>query len=68
MQAERDEARAALAERKTVDSAKQILMRTRALSEPDAYGLLRKTAMNQGRRIVDVAQALITASDLLKEG
>ncbi len=67
VQAERDEARLALAERKTIDGAKHILMRTRTLSEPDAYALLRKTAMNQGRKLVDVAQALITASDLLGE-
>ena len=40
-------------------------MRTRGLSEPDAYALLRKSAMNGGRKMVDVAQALITASDLL---
>ena len=65
MQTERDEAVTALAERKTVDRAKQILMRTRQLAEPDAYALLRRTAMNQGRRIVEVADALITASGLM---
>lgn len=68
VEAERDEARLALAERKTIDAAKQILMRTRSVSEPEAYALLRKSAMNAGRRIVDVAQALITASDLLGDG
>jgi response regulator NasT len=65
MQSELDEARSALAERKTIDRAKNILMTSRNLSEPDAYALLRSTAMNQGRRIVEVAEALITASDLL---
>jgi two-component system, response regulator / RNA-binding antiterminator len=65
MQSELDEARSALAERKTVDRAKAILMNTRNLSEADAYALLRSTAMNQNRRIVEVAEALITASDLL---
>lgn len=65
MQSELDEARTALAERKTIDRAKAILMSTRNLSEPDAYALLRSTAMNQNRRIVDVAEALITASSLL---
>lgn len=65
MQAELDEARTALAERKTIDRAKAILMNTRNMSEPDAYTLLRSTAMNQNRRIVDVAEALITASSLL---
>jgi response regulator NasT len=65
MQAELDEARTALADRKTIDKAKAILMTGRGLSEPDAYALLRTTAMNQGRRIVEVAEALITASELL---
>lgn len=65
MQTELAEARSALAERKTVDKAKAILMAQRGLGEPEAYALLRSTAMNQGRRIVDVAEALITASSLL---
>ena len=65
MQTELDEAKTALAERKTIDRAKAILMESRQLSEADAYALLRTTAMNQGRRIADVAEALITASSLL---
>ena len=62
---ELEEARSALEERKIVDQAKGILMKTRGLSEPDAYALLRSTAMNQNRRIVDIAQSLITAASLL---
>lgn len=65
MQADLDEARTALADRKTVDRAKAILMKTRGLQEPEAYAALRSAAMNQGRKIVDVAEALITASSLL---
>jgi response regulator NasT len=68
MQAELDEARTALSDRKTIDRAKSILMNQRSLSEQDAYALLRSSAMNQGKKIVDVAQALITASDLLGGG
>ncbi len=62
---ELDEARSALEERKTVDQAKGILMKTRGLSEADAYALLRSTAMNQNRRIIDIAQSLVTAASLL---
>ena len=65
MQNELNDARTALAERKTIDRAKAILMNTRSLTEAEAYALLRSTAMNQNRRIVEVAEALITASDLL---
>lgn len=68
MQNELDEARTALANRKTIDKAKAILMQQRGLNEADAYALLRSTAMNQGRRMVDVAEALITASSLLGGG
>ena len=39
-----------------------------SLTEQEAYALLRSSAMNQGKKIVDVAQALITASDLLGGG
>lgn len=65
MQADLVEARTQLADRKTIDKAKAILMAGRGLTEPDAYALLRSTAMNQGRRIVEVADALITAQALL---
>ncbi|KKC24127.1 ANTAR domain-containing response regulator [Sphingomonas sp. SRS2] len=65
MQVELDEARSALADRKTIDRAKALLMASRTLTEPEAYALLRSTAMNQGRKIVEVAEALITAHSLL---
>jgi two-component system, response regulator / RNA-binding antiterminator len=68
MQAELAEAKTALAERRTIERAKSILMTSRSLSEPDAYALLRSTAMNQNRRIAEVADALITASSLLGPG
>jgi Response regulator with putative antiterminator output domain len=62
---ELEEARSALEERKIIDQAKGILMKTRGMAEPDAYALLRKTAMNQNRRLVDIAQSLVTAANLL---
>ncbi len=66
LKAELDEARSALADRRTIDRAKTILMESRRIGEADAYALLRSTAMNQGRKIVDVADALITAATLLE--
>ncbi|MES2289442.1 MAG: ANTAR domain-containing protein [Pseudomonadota bacterium] len=65
LQSELDEARTELAERKTVERAKAILIESRKIGEAEAYALLRSTAMNQGRRIVDVADALVTATALL---
>jgi response regulator NasT len=66
MQKQLDEARAALAERRIIDRAKIYLMSTRKLTEANAYALLRGTAMRQGKRIVDIAQALLTAAELLE--
>lgn len=65
LRAELDEARSALAERMAVDQAKVILMRKRAIDEPAAYAALRKAAMDSGRRIADVADALVTADRLM---
>lgn len=65
MRSELDAAKRALQDRKTIDRAKGILMRRRDMTEDAAYTLLRKTAMDQGRKVIDVAQALVTASDLL---
>ena len=57
--------RSELEDRKIIDQAKGILMKTRGLSEADAYALLRSTAMNKNRRLVEIAQSLVTAADLL---
>jgi response regulator NasT len=62
---ELEQARSELEDRKIIEQAKGILMRTRNLSEAEAYALLRSTAMNQNRRMVDIAQSLVTAADLL---
>jgi len=66
MRRELDATKQALSERKTLDRAKGLLMQAKGLSEDDAYALLRKTAMDQGRKVIDVATALVTASDLLR--
>ncbi len=65
LQGELEAARSELQGRKVIDKAKGILMSTRGLSEDDAYTLLRTTAMNQNRKIAEIAQALVTASELL---
>ena len=65
MTRELEEARSELENRKLIDRAKGILMSTRGLGEADAYALLRKTAMNQNRRISEIAESLITAAGLL---
>jgi len=57
--------RAALEERKIIDRAKAVLMKARGIDEAAAYALLRKTAMDQGKRVADIAQQLVMAAGLL---
>jgi response regulator NasT len=66
LRAELEETKSALKDRKIIDKAKGILMKTRGIDEDAAYALLRKTAMDQNRRIADVAERLVSAFDLLK--
>jgi len=63
---ELDRTKEALEERKLVDKAKSLLMKARNITEEEAYGLLRRTAMNESRRVVEVAQSVVTAAELLK--
>ncbi|MCP9229052.1 ANTAR domain-containing response regulator [Mesorhizobium sp. M0833] len=65
MARELEEARSELESRKVIDRAKGILMKSRGLSEDAAYTLLRRTAMNQNRKIAEIAQSLVTAAGLL---
>ena len=64
---ELEETKSALKERKLVEKAKGILMKTRNMSEAEAYELLRKTAMGQGKRLADIAENLISSFELLNE-
>ena len=68
MQTEIDKARTSLKERKTIEQAKGVLMSYRQMSESDAYKLIRQTAMNQNRRMLDVAEAVLATVDLLPAG
>lgn len=63
---ELEEARGEIENRKLIERAKGILMKSRGLSEEAAYALLRKTAMNQNRKIAEIAQSLVTAAGLLR--
>jgi response regulator NasT len=66
MREELDRARLSLVERKAVDRAKGLLMEQKGLNEEAAYRLLRKLAMDQNKRIGEVAQDIITYAKALK--
>ncbi|OYU75081.1 MAG: response regulator, partial [Burkholderiales bacterium PBB5] len=59
------DARSQLTERKVVERAKGLLMKRHGLSEDEAYARLRKTAMDKGLKLADLAQRMIDALDLL---
>jgi len=65
LQSDLAEAKGRLAERETVDKAKRILMQSKKVTEPEAYAELRRKAMSASRRIVDIAEAVVTAHELL---
>jgi len=66
LEEELHEAKTALADRKVIERAKGILMAAKSLSEQDAYVLMRKTAMNQKQRLIEIARAIVTAEEMLK--
>lgn len=63
---ELEAAKSSLAERKLVDRAKGILMQIKGISEEEAYNQLRKKAMNEQKKLPEIAQSVIMAADLLK--
>ena len=66
LQNELDRTKHALEERKVIDRAKGILMKVKGLTEEEAYVLMRSTAMREKKKIGEIAQSILTASELLK--
>ncbi len=66
LQEELDRTKSALEERKVIDRAKGILMKAKGINEEEAYALLRKTAMNENKKIAEIAQSVITAAEMFK--
>ena len=66
LQDELERTKSALEDRKIIDRAKGILMKLKGLNEEEAYVLLRSTAMREKKKIAEIAQSIVTASELLK--
>jgi response regulator NasT len=66
LQDELDRTKSALEERKVIDRAKGILMKLKGLTEEEAYVLMRSSAMREKKKIGEIAQSILTASELLK--
>ena len=65
LEIELKETKRALEERKVIDRAKGIIMTSKGIGEEEAYAILRKAAMDQGRKIAEVAEALVSTAGLL---
>ncbi len=63
---ELENVRSELEGRKVIDKAKAILMRSKGITEDEAHALLRKNAMNQNRKMSELAQSLVLAAGLLE--
>ena len=66
LQDELERTKTALEDRKVIDRAKGVLMKVKGLTEDEAYVLLRSTAMREKKKIGEIAQSIVTASELLK--
>jgi response regulator NasT len=66
LQEELERTKSALEDRKVIERAKGILMKVKGLTEDEAYVLLRSTAMREKKKIGEIAQSIITASEMLK--
>ena len=66
LQEELERTKSQLEDRKIIEKAKGILMKLKGLTEDEAYVLLRSTAMREKKKIGEIAQSIITASEMLK--
>ncbi|HZW85926.1 MAG TPA: ANTAR domain-containing protein [Gallionella sp.] len=64
MRDELKEVKDQLAERRLIDQAKGILMADHGYSESDAYKRMRSMAMSKGKRLSEIAEAIMLAKEL----
>jgi response regulator NasT len=63
---ELETAKSQLEDRKAIDRAKALVMRAKAIPEEQAYALMRQVAMNENKKIAEVARSIITGAELLR--
>lgn len=65
LRADLDKAKADLAARKIIDKAKGILMKSRNISEDEAYKMMRKHAMDSSKTMLAIANEILAVANLL---
>lgn len=63
----REELAKRLEERRTIDRAKRILCELKQIDEEEAYRLLRNQAMNERKKIADVAASIVHVYELVQD-
>jgi response regulator NasT len=63
MREETDNLRQALEDRKVIERAKGILMKRAGLDEAEAFRRLQKLARDKNRKLIDIAQTILTVED-----
>ena len=63
---ELETAKSQLDDRKAIDRAKSLVMRAKDIPEDQAYALMRHVAMNENKKIAEIARSIITAAELLR--
>jgi response regulator NasT len=66
LQEELEKSKSALVERKVVERAKGLLMAHKGLTEEEAYRFLRKMAMDQNKRLAEIAESVLALAQLFK--
>ncbi|BCG59153.1 ANTAR domain-containing response regulator [Paenibacillus sp. URB8-2] len=64
---EKEQLLSRLEERKWIEMAKGILSKAKNIPESEAYDLLRKQAMNERKRMVDVATSIVKVYQMLQD-
>ncbi|HUG00849.1 MAG TPA: response regulator [Longimicrobiales bacterium] len=64
---ERDSLQQKLDERKIIERAKGLLMKSRGLSESDAYRFLQRASQDKNTPMVDLARKIVLAAPLLQD-
>ncbi|MBI2347758.1 MAG: ANTAR domain-containing protein, partial [Deltaproteobacteria bacterium] len=64
---ENEDLKKTLEARKAIERAKGILMKSRGLSEPEAFSLIQRKSMDMRRPMAEIAQAIVLMEEIIKE-
>lgn len=66
LETELNETRSKLAERKLIERAKGLIMKQQGVGEAEAYQAMRRLAMRKNKKLAEIADSVISASELMQ--